>query len=224
MSKTLGTGVDPTALVRDWGTDAVRYWLLRAVPATDDADYSEAGFVRVYTADLANDLGNLLQRTVSLLHRARDGVVPRRAAEAPSPLASVVAEVPDALRRGLGDDWDPRRALDAIFAVVNAANRRVEQTKPWLLLRAERDGDGHAGRDGNGHAGRRLDTTLWELTEALRVVAEALRPLLPDAAKRIATQLGLPLAPDWSQALRWGALPAGTRVAAPQALFPRRQP
>jgi methionyl-tRNA synthetase len=126
------------------------------------------------------------------------------------------ADVPAALRSGLGDDWDPRRALDAIFAVVNAANRRVEQTKPWLLLRAERDGD--------GHAGRRLDTTLWELTEALRIVAEALRPLLPDAARRIATQLGQPLAPRWIEALRWGALPGGTRVPAPQPLFPRRQP
>jgi methionyl-tRNA synthetase len=216
MSKTLGTGVDPTALVRDWGADAVRYWLLREVPPGDDADYTETGFARAYTADLANDLGNLLQRTVSLLHRARDGVVPRGAAEAPSPLASVVADVPDALRRWLGDDWDPRRALDAIFAVVTAANRRVEETKPWLLLRAERDGD--------ADAGRRLDATLWELAEALRVVAEALRPLLPDAAERIATQLGRPLAPDWSDALRWGALPGGTRVAAPQALFPRRQP
>ena len=92
----------------------------------------------------------------------------------------------------------------------------MEETKPWLLLRAERDGD--------ADAGRRLDATLWELAEALRVVAEALRPLLPDAAGRVAAQLGLPLAPDWTQALRWGALPAGTRVAAPQALFPRRQP
>src|SRR4030095_2654541 len=116
------------------------------VAPREAADYTEAGFARVYTADLANDLGNLLQRTVSLLHRARDGVVPRRAADTPSPLVSVVADVPDALRRGLGDDWDPRRALDAIFAVINAANRRVEQTKPWLLLRAERDRD----------AGRRL--------------------------------------------------------------------
>ena len=119
MSKTLGTGVDPTALVRNWGVDAVRYWLLREVPACEDADFTEAGFARAYTADLANDLGNLLQRTVSLLHRAQDGVVPSGTPDA-SPLASAVADVPEALQRGLGDDWDPRRALDAIFAVVSA--------------------------------------------------------------------------------------------------------
>jgi len=152
MSKTLGTGVDPIALVGDWGVDAVRYWLLREVPASDDADYTEAGFARVYTADLANDLGNLVQRTVSLLHRARDGVVRSGALDAPSPLASAVAAVPDALQRGLGEGWDPRRALDAIFAVVSAGNRRVEETKPWVLLRAEREGD--------VEAGRRLDATL----------------------------------------------------------------
>jgi methionyl-tRNA synthetase len=123
--------------------------------------------------------------------------------------------VPDALQRGLGDDWDPRRALDAIFAVVRAGNRRVEETKPWVLLRAERDGD--------VEAGRRLDATLWELTEILRVVAEALRPLLPQAAERIALQLGLTPASSWRDALHWGGMPAGTRAAAPQALFPRRQ-
>ena len=214
MSKTLGTGVDPIALVQDWGTDAVRYWLLREVPPGDDADFTEAGFARVYNADLANDLGNLLQRTVSLLHRARAGVVRGGVWDAPSPLASAVAEVPEALRRGLGDDWDPRRALDAIFAVVRAGNRRVEETKPWVLLRAERDGD--------LEAGRRLDAALAELAEALRVVAEALRPLLPHTAERIASQLGVTPAARWWEALRWGGLPAGTRVVAPQALFPRR--
>jgi methionyl-tRNA synthetase len=215
MSKTLGTGIDPTALVRDWGADAVRYWLLREVPAAEDADFTETGFARAYNADLANDLGNLLQRTVSLLHPARDGVVPPSAPDAPSPLASAVADLPEALQRGLGDDWDPRRALDAIFAVVRAGNRRVEETKPWVLLRAERDGD--------VEAGRRLDATLWELTEAVRVVGEALRPLLPQAAERIALQLGLTPASGWRDALRWGGLPASTRVAAPQPLFPRRQ-
>jgi methionyl-tRNA synthetase len=215
MSKTLGTGVDPAGLVRDWGADAVRYWLLREVPAGEDADFTEAGFARVYTSHLANDLGNLLQRTVSLLHRARDGVVRPGAPDASSPLASAVADVPAALRQWLADDWDPRRALDAIFAVVTVGNRHVEQTKPWLLLRAERDGD--------VEAGRRLDATLWQLTEALRVVAEALRPLLPQATERITRQLGLTPAERWMDALRRGQLPAGTRLATPQALFPRSQ-
>src|SRR5262249_14696056 len=139
MSKTLGTGIDPVALAGDWGADAVRYWLLREVPPDEDADYTEDGFARVYTADLANDLGNLLQRTVSLLHRARGGVVATGALDMPSPVASTVAEVPAALRRGLGDEWDPRCALDAIFGGVRAANRRGEGTKPGVVPRAERE-------------------------------------------------------------------------------------
>ena len=103
----------------------------------------------------------------------------------------------------------------AIFAVVGTANRSVEEARPWDLARAERHGD--------AVAARRLDATLWELGEALRV-AEALRPLLPDAAERTAAQLGLPLATTWTDALRWGGLRPGTLVAQPTPLFPRREP
>ena len=216
MSKTLGTGVDPVVLADAWGVDAVRYWLLREVPPAEDADYTDTGFARAYAADLANDLGNLLQRTVSMLHRYRSGMVPSPLPDATSPLAQAAANVPAALQRALGDGWDPRVALDAIFAVVRTANRSVEEARPWDLARAE--------RHGNAVAARRLDATLWELGEALRVVAEALRPLLPDAAERTAAQLGLPLATTWTDALRWGGLRPGTRVAQPTPLFPRREP
>jgi len=216
MSKTLGTGVDPAALAGAWGPDAVRYWLLREVPPTEDADYTDAGFARAYAADLANDLGNLLQRAVSMLHRYRGGAVPAPGSEAVTPLAAVAAGVPDRLEQALGDGWDPRVALDAVFAVVRAANRAVEDTRPWQLARAERDGD--------AASARRLDATLWELAEALRIVAEALRPLLPDAAARMAAQLGVTPAARWTDALRWGGLRPGTRAAAPTPLFPRREP
>jgi methionyl-tRNA synthetase len=151
-----------------------------------------------------------------MLHRYRGGVVPAPGPEAVTPLASVAAGVPDALEQALGDGWDPRVALDAVFAVVRAANRSVEETRPWQLARAERDGD--------AASARRLDATLWELAEALRIVAEALRPLLPDAATRMAAQLGVTPAARWTDALRWGGLHPGTRVAAPAPLFPRHKP
>jgi methionyl-tRNA synthetase len=216
MSKTRGTGVDPSALVQSWGMDAVRYWLLHEVPVADDADYSDAGFARVYAADLANDLGNLLQRTASMMHRYRSGVVPASAPDADSPLARAVAEVRMVLERTLDDGWDPRAALDAIFAVVRQSNRRVDDTRPWTLARNARDGD--------SGAARALDATLWELAEALRVVAEALRPFLPEAAARIASQLGVTLTTtSWTGALAWGVLRPGTRVAPPAQLFPRRE-
>ncbi len=214
MSKTLGTGVDPTALVAAWGVDAVRYWLLREVPSTGDADYTDDSFARAYHADLANDLGNLLHRTVSMIHRYRGGVVPRRPATSSSPLEAVAREIPVTLHRALGEDWDPRRALDVIFALVACANRTVAETTPWTLARAERDGE--------ASARERLESVLWDLAESLRLTAEALRPFLPNTAERIATTLGLTLATDWRQALEWGGLTSRARVAKPTPLFPRR--
>jgi methionyl-tRNA synthetase len=120
------------------------------------------------------------------------------------------------LHRTLGEGWDPRVGLEAVFNLVGAANRFVEDTKPWALARAERGGD--------VDASQRLDHVLWNLAESLRLVAEALRPFLPETADRIATQLGVTLAANWTEALQWGALPAGEQVAVPVPLFPKREP
>jgi methionyl-tRNA synthetase len=208
MSKTLGTGVDPTALVASWGVDAVRYWLLREVPPGEDADYADDGLARAYTARLANGLGNLLQRTVSMVHRYRGGAVSPLTSNAGSPLRQAVEAVPGALHGSLGAEWDPRRVLDAIFAVVDCANGTIEHTRPWTLAKAGQD--------------RELDAVLSELVEALRVVAEALRPLLPATSERIATQLGIALSPDWQRSLAWGGLRDDTRVGEPIPLFAPR--
>jgi methionyl-tRNA synthetase len=214
MSKTLGTGVDPTALARSWGVDAVRYWLLREVPPAGDADYTDASFERAYTSDLADDLGNLLQRTVSMVHRYRDGLVPGLETGSTTSLRDVAEGLPAALDRAFADGWDPRVALDAIFALVRRANQTVESAKPWALAQGERAGD--------ANARRRLDGVLGELAECLRLVAEGLRPLLPETAARIATQIGTTPAPSWRQALEWGGARAGAKCGAPTPLFPRR--
>ena len=216
MSKTLGTGVAPTPLAESWGVDAVRYWLLREVPPAGDADYTEASFARAYAADLADQLGNLLQRTVSMLHRYREGAVPSIAADAMTPLSAAARQLPAALHRALGEEWDPRVALDAIFALVRRANQTVEEAKPWALARA--------GQAGDETARRQLDGVLGDLTESLRLVAEALRPLLPETADRMAAQLGTAPAPAWRPALEWGGARAGPKVGAPVALFPKRAP
>jgi len=213
MSKTLGTGVDPVALTESWSVDAVRYWLLREVSPVDDADYTDASFTRAYTAGLANDLGNLLQRTVSMIHRYRGGVVATPAPAAASTLRAIADQLPATLDHALGEGWDPRAALSAIFSLIGSANRFIDETKPWTLSKR--------GRDGDGEAERELDVVLWQLAECLRVVAEALRPFLPDTANRIATQLGVTPASNWIQGRRWGGFEPGTRVGPPTSLFPR---
>jgi methionyl-tRNA synthetase len=97
-----------------------------------------------------------------------------------------------------------------VFTLVGAANRAVDDTKPWALARAE--------RRGNSDASRRLDSVLWNLAECLRLVAQALRPFLPETADRIAAQLGVTLAANWRQGLHRGGLRAGRQVAAPAPL------
>ena len=194
--------------------DAVRYWLLHEVPPAGDTDYTEASFARAYTRDLANDLGNLFQRTLTMAHRYRSGVVPEHPAGERSRLEAMAAELPATIERALGGEWDPRLALDGVLALAREANRFVEDARPWVLARAEREGD--------EHARRRLDAVLRDLLEALRVIAEGLRPFLPDTAARMAAQLGA--APAWRPALEWGSGRAGSRVAAPVVLFPKRAP
>ncbi len=220
LSKSAGNVVDPLALAARYGADAVRYWLLREVPPTEDADYTDEKLERRYTADLANDLGNLLQRTVSMLHRYRQGRIPAPPAggdpgEIPILAASVVAR----LHRTLDVAYDPQGALTGIWELVAQANRYVEETAPWALARAERAGEG--GGAAAGSSGERLDRTLFTQAETLRLVAEALRPFLPATAAGIARQLGVTLEDSWPEALRWGRLTPGTVVGRPQPLFPR---
>jgi methionyl-tRNA synthetase len=170
---------------------------------------------RAYTADLANDLGNLLQRTTSMMHRYRDGVIPTPTPGLISPLQTTAEQLPAVLHRAFGEGWDPRVGLEAVFNLVGTANRFVENTKPWALARAK-------GGDDMG-ASQRLDHVLWNLAECLRLVAEALRPFLPETAERIAMHLGVTLAANWTEGLQWGALPAGGQVGVPGSLFPKRE-
>jgi methionyl-tRNA synthetase len=215
MSKTLGTGVDPAALADAWGVDAVRYWLVHEVSPHGDADYTEASFARAYGADLVNDLGNLLQRTVSMIQRYRSGLVAGLPPAPGTPLGAAAEPLPGALHRALGAGWDPREGLRAVLSLVGVANRLVDEAKPWVLAREER-----AGVVG---AGRRLDVVLRDLVECLRLVAEGLRPFLPDTAARIAGQLGVGLAASWAEGLRWNGLRDGARVQAATPLFPKRE-
>src|SRR5574342_346175 len=198
ISKSTGDAVDPAALVARFGTDAVRWWLLREVPRVGDADFTVDRLIERANGDLANALGNLVHRVVSMVHRYRDGRPPGE----PSPTAAadelVVAcrQAPELVEAALAD-FDYRRATAAVWTIVDQANRYVEQARPWQLAKAERDGD--------AHAAPRLDATLHALLHACHVLADQLGPFLPPTAARIIAQ----------------CTPTAGRLPAPQPLFPR---
>lgn len=173
ISKSSGAVVDPVALVDGFGADAVRWWLLREVPRVGDADFTVARLTARYERDLANDLGNLVHRVVSMVHRYRGGTPSRYQVDEGDPLVAAWREAAGRVDAALAD-FDFRLATAAVWRVVEEANRHVEETRPWQLARA---GDAAA-----------LDQALGVLLAACRAVGELLVPFLPAAAARVTAQ------------------------------------
>jgi methionyl-tRNA synthetase len=182
-----GETADPVTLVKRYGTDAVRWWLLSEVPRVGDADFTAARLVARANADLANGVGNLVSRVVTLVHRYRQGTVPPNStrpgegepdqvARAGRLLAAACAQAPERVAAALAR-FDFRAATTAVCDVVEEANRYVEIAEPWRLARAEREGD--AG------AGSLLDDCLALLLKACAVLGTELAPLLPSLAERV---------------------------------------
>ena len=219
MSKSRGNFLDPNDFVTAFGQDGARYVALREVPFDRDAEVSWDSFVRRYNADLANDFGNLINRTVSMTIRYLAGERP-----GPGPDASLrrawneaLSAYQEAIERCLLHD-----ALAALWGFVGAANRLVDAEKPWELAKLVKAGD--------VDATTRLHDGLGDLLEACRLLGLAAAPFLPATAPRVMAQLGYeyPYAADGNGGpailglLEWGSGPAeGGRVNAPEPLFPR---
>ncbi|HEV2238779.1 MAG TPA: methionine--tRNA ligase, partial [Ktedonobacterales bacterium] len=216
ISKSLGNVIDPVELVRQYGAAALRYYLLREVPATEDGDFTLERFIRAHNTDLADQLGNLLNRVLNMLGRYYDGAVPAPTLREPVDDALIAlaeglpARVDAAMQR-----FAPHDALAAIWELVAAANKYVGDVEPWTLAKRVKAGD--------TAAAARLATALYNLTEALRLIAYYVSPFLPSVAEGIAAQLGIALAerPAWSEVTRWGQLPAGTQTRPGAVLFPK---
>jgi methionyl-tRNA synthetase len=218
MSKSRGNFLDPHDAIAALGSDGARYVSLREVPFDRDTEVSWDSFVRRYNADLANDFGNLVNRTVSMANRYLGGERPDPAG---GPLATTWADAEAAWRSAFAGHL-LHDALAALWEFVGAANRFVDSEKPWELAKAAKAGD--AG------AGQRLRGVLGDLVEACRLVGLAAAPFLPATAPRLLAQLGyeFPYGPDGNggppvlDELRWGAHAAdpGTLGAA-EPLFPR---
>jgi methionyl-tRNA synthetase len=214
MSKSLRNAVEPNALLDAYGGDALRYFLLRDVPFGLDGDFSHEALVGRLNAELANDLGNLLRRAVTMCEKYTDGQVPRPRA-AGGLEAALVETALRAARESAAhlEELGFHRALGSIWELVRAANRYIDEAAPWSLHKA---GDRE-----------RLDTVVYHMLEALRFIAVLNGPFLPEAAPAILRELGLDASPEELARGRvdaWGGLPAGVRVKKGAPLFPRLDP
>ena len=224
MSKSRGNMFDPTDSVAAFGADGARYIAIREVPFDKDAEVSWDSFVRRYNADLANDFGNLVNRTVSMAGRYLDGVRPAPRGPADAPLASAWAKARGAYVTSL-EGLLLHDGLAALWEFVGEANRFVEAEQPWALAKAARGEapDAGAARD-------RLTGVLGDLVEAVRLISLAAAPYLPSIAPRALAQLGFEYGygadgnggPALLDELAWGrhASEPG-RLGAAEPLFPR---
>ncbi len=206
MSKSVGNVVDPLTLSDKYGIDPLRYFLLREVPFGGDGDFSERALISRMNNELANDLGNLAQRSLSLIAKNLGGTLPApgaRTAEDDTLLQAAHA-LPDALRP-LIDRQSLHEALEKTWTVVRAGNAYIDQQAPWALRRTD--------------PGRMADV-LRVLADTLRCVATVLTPFMPTSMGRMLDQLGVPDTARDFAALGQG-LPAGTALPPPQGVFPR---
>jgi methionyl-tRNA synthetase len=221
MSKSRGNFLDPNDFVAAFGSDGARYVVLREVPFDRDAEVSWDSFVRRYNADLANDFGNLVNRTVSMTNRYLDGERPPPRPATESPLAEGWADTCRLYVERL-ESCLLHEALAELWEFVGGANRVVDAEKPWELAKAAKSGD--------DAAAARLRSVLGDLIEACRLVGLASAPYMPAMAPRVLGQLGHAFdyaadgngGPPILDELVWGARAGESgRVTAPEPLFPR---
>ena len=204
MSKTTGNVVDPIGVIKEWGVDAFRFYVLRELAIGPDGNWTDDGFRSRYSSELANGLGNLVNRSLSMLCRYRDGLVPPVSDELAEDVGKAISETKSLLERN-----ELQAALVEIWSLISRANQYVDQTAPFKLAKDP------------GHA-QRLDQVLYNLVEVCRVLSVLLWPFLPGTATRMFAQLGLTGAPDSFALAAWGQLPPGHRIGTPSPLFPRK--
>jgi methionyl-tRNA synthetase len=206
MSKSRGNIVRPEPIRRVMGVDPLRYFLLREVVFGQDGSFSYDALVGRYNSDLANGLGNLASRTLSMIHQYRGGAVPKGSDERVAELASETIRLVEAEFERL----EFSRGLESVWSLISAVDKFIVEQAPWKLARQP-------------EAARQLDATLYTAAEALRIASALLYPILPESTPKIWAQLGMPepIGSVRFSDLRWGQLPAGQKIGEVAAIFPR---
>lgn len=212
MSKSLFNVVEPNKLIDQFGVDVIRYFLLREVPFGLDGDFSHKALMGRLNSDLANNLGNLLNRTISMMKKYFDGVIPAPATEGDedNALVNKSSEVIDEVRK-LYDELAYNKILQKIWELVDTTNQYIDKAGPWNLVKTDE------GKE-------RLKTVMYNSAESLRVLGVLLYPFMPESMTSLMKQLGIETSIEeqgMESVKKWGGLKAGSQTQKAKQLFPR---